>query len=396
MWLSTSSLGGKPPISTAPVGLSSWIILLAAPLAACTGPSDPLPVDDSALPAACVEETPETAEKDTGAAPRAARAMSGAIDLHVDFDADAESLGLYDCDYRREYTNFEERTDLGWLCPTCTLLTQGRAVVTEGYDDCYVQISDADAERTEQLGLIEGDEIVLLGSKQNLVLTEAGPLVDGAATWSSDGELDGGTYVLTSVASVQIGEGTGTVDDPTGARTEPYACGWPTESPGGAVSTYTFELGSLFPDAKLLDACEERVALWDFRGRYLVIDASSPNCGPCQAMAERSEAFKTHMAELCVDVEMVTLLNAGLSAVNVPADPLTLRSWTTTFGLTSAVLADEGFGYGVIAPVLSPDGGMGLPSIVVLDPEGRVIYMDTGFGETSGWFQPIEDVIVGG
>ena len=35
-----------------------------------------------------------------------------------------------------------------------------------------------------------------------------------------------------------------------------------------------------------------------------------------------------------------------------------------------------------------------MPTIAVLDPDGKVIYLDTGFGETSGYFDPIRDVIV--
>ena len=48
----------------------------------------------------------------------------------------------------------------------------------------------------------------------------------------------------------------------------------------------------------------------------------------------------------------------------------------------------------MLAPALNPDGGMGLPSIAVLDPEGRVLYLDTGFGETSGYFDPIRDLVL--
>jgi len=365
---------------------------------ACAGPGGPVPGDDTAPPddAPCEHVDPVAGPKDMGSGPRAARTLDGTITLAVDFDASAEALGYHDCAYTRDYNHFVERTDLGWLCPDCTLLTEGTAAIVSGYEDCYAQVSDVDAERVEQVGLVEGDDVRLWRTgTQNVRLAELGPLVDGAVAFSDVGEIeDVGGYAVTGSGDFVEGEVDGTVDDPDGARSEPYTCGWPLFSPGGPTESYEAAVGAVLPNARLEDTCAERVDLWDFRGRYVVIDASSPNCGPCQEMARRAEAFKAEMADLCVDVEMITLLNAGLSEVNLPASPPTLDAWNLHFGLSSPVLADAGYGYGVLAPALNPDGGMGLPSIAVLDPEGRVIYMDTGFGETSGYFDPMRDVIL--
>lgn len=370
--------------------------LLLLALSGCTGaPPDLQPADDSGGDAACTPVVTEPGPKDTGDGPRTARTLAGSITWDVDFDADAEALGFTDCSYTRDYNGFVERTDRGWLCPDCTLLTEGTAVMVAGHDDCYLQIDDNDAERVEQIGLDETGASFWRTGTQNVRLTEQGAWVDGTVGFSATTELeDGGTYTISAAGTVVTGESDGTVDDPTGARTEPYECGWPLYSPGGQTESYEAALGAIFPNARLLDTCDEPVDLWDFRGRYVVIDASSPNCGPCQEMAKRADAFKAEMADLCVDVEMVTLLNAGLSSVNMSPDVFTLRNWKVAYQLSSPVLADAGFGYAVLAPALNPDGGMGLPSIAVLDPEGRVIYMDTGFGETSGYFDPIRDVIL--
>ncbi len=370
-------------------------------LGACTGVvknTDDEPPDDSGSPAACTPVEVEPGPKDTGDGPRAARTLAGTITWQVDFDADAEALGYSDCSYTRDYNDFVERTDLGWLCPTCTLLTEGTAVMVSGHDDCYAQIDDHDAERVEQLGLAESGDTVGFWrtGTQNVRLSQQGDLVEGAVAFGDSAVLDsGGGYTLSASGTIVAGEAdTATVDDPSGARTEPYSCGWPLFSPGGTTPGYTLATGATFPNARLGDTCHEGVDLWDFRGRYVVVDASAPDCGPCQEMAKRADAFKAAMADQCIDVEMITLLDAGLSQVNLPADWVTLENWRTRFGLASPVLADEGFGYAVLAPALNPDGGMGLPSWALLDPDGRMILLGSGFGETSGYFDPIQAAIL--
>lgn len=377
-----------------PLNLAALLFVIG-----CAGAGDRGPGDDTGegSDTSCELVDAVAGPKDTGAGPRAARTLDGTITWAVDFDASAEALGYHDCAYTRDYNHFVERTDLGWLCPDCTLLTEGAAAIVSGYEDCYAQVSDADAERVEQVGLVEGegDTRVWRTGTQNVRLAELGPLVDGAVAFSDAGEIeDVGGYTVTGAGDFVEGEVDGTVDDLDGARSEPYTCGWPLFSPGGPTESYEAAVGAVLPNARLEDTCAERVDLWDFRGRYVVIDASSPNCGPCQEMARRADAFKAEMADLCVDVEMITLLNAGLSEVNLPASAPTLDAWHLQFGLSSPVLADAGYGYGVLAPALNPDGGMGLPSIAILDPEGRVIYMDTGFGETSGYFDPMRDAIL--
>lgn len=394
------------PIATRAPAPAARIALLALPaLLACridATPTDDAPEDTAAHDSADSEvecpEAPGPGPKDTGDGPRTARAMTGTIAWHVDFDADAEAAGYVDCDYHRDYNTLVERTDLGYLCPACTLLVQGLAEMPDADTACYAQISDSDGTRVEQLGLgtgSDGAEALWRSGSTNITLAEAGPWGDGAAAFGDTGTLDdGAVFTLTAQAALTVADTDQTVDDPEGARTEPYACGWPLYSPGGPNPTHTAALGQLLPNARLLDACGERVDLWDFRGRYVIIDASSPDCGPCQEMARRAEDFRAHMAEQCVDVELITLLNAGLSDVNLAAQPLAVEEWIQAFNLTSPVLADEGYGYAVLAPAIRPEGGMSLPSVAVLDPDGVVLYLDSGFGETSGYFDPIEQVIL--
>ncbi len=344
---------------------------------------------------------PSPGPKDTGEGPTVARTLSGTIRWDLTFDDAAIAAGHADCHYTRTYDDFTERTDIGWLCPDCSPLTQGLSVMTEGHDDCYAQLYDGAVEQTEQLGLSGDGGELWWSNDDNIALGDVASGSGGAWTWTQTTALaatgdtaSAGNVTVAATATLTLGVGTTTVEDPAGARTTPYRCGWPEFSPGGPVQGWSAALGATFPNARLRDVCGEGVDLWDFRGRYVVVDAASTNCGPCQNLASMEEAFKTEMAAQCVDVEVVTLLNASLGAVNRSPDDLTLRQWTTIFHVKSPVLADADFGYVVLAPALNPDGGMSLPSIAVLNPNGVVVYLGTGFGEATGYFDTIKAAIL--
>ena len=393
-----------PRFSRLTTGLTAALTAPLTAMFACNptepgGQPDPDSTEDSEQDTEeCVWTEAVAGEKDAGSGPRASRAITGSVEWIVDFDAAAEAVGYYDCSYSRDYNAMVEHTDLAYLCPDCTLLTQGLAEMSADDDACYTQISTTDGTRVEHLGLVESDDgtvTLYRGGRENLTLAEAGDWADGATVWTDSSTLDdGAAFDLSAAAALQVSASDAMVDDPAGARTEPYACGWPLFSPGGVPQSYTAAVGDTLPNARLTDQCGEGVDLWDFRGRFVVIDASSPNCGPCQEMASKAEDFKAEMEDLCIDVELVTLLNASLSEVNLPADPALVAEWVSAFGLTSPVLADRGFAYAVLAPATHPDGGISMPTIAVLDPDGKVIYLDTGFGETSGYFDTIRDAIV--
>jgi hypothetical protein len=382
------------------------VILLA--LVACGGPVDdtgPDAVDsatqepiDTGSPA-CAEDPAPPSSQDTGAGPRPADVLSGQVTWTVDFDADAEGLGFFDCSYTRRYATLVESTLHGHLCPSCEALFRGDAEVVSGYADCYAQISSAEAIRAEGWGLatVDGAPHAFRGSPENVALKDMGAITGDPSTsfgvfWSDEAELDGGGRLLLSAAGTftRATSADATVPDPDGARTEPYACGWPRNNPGGPNAPYALTPAEAVPNVRLEDQCGERVDLWDFRGYYAVVDVSAPDCGPCQAMAQEAEAFKARMAEACVPVELVTLLVASLGAVNAPADLETRVGWQEAFSLTSPVLADEGYGYALFPAALGLESGMSVPSVAVVAPDGTLLYLASGFG---GW-QEFEDVIL--
>ena len=337
----------------------------------------------------CVEEPEPPASRDTGVGPSPAETLTGTIEWTLEFDADAEALGYTDCTYTRTYAQLEV-ADRGYLCPECELLTTGTSVMTDGYEDCFLQISDDDAERTEHIGFgtVDGETHFFRTGTLNLALGDLGAVTTEAPytfAYSSENELtDGGIMILSfSGELVRETSETETIPDLGGAIAEPYTCGWPQNSPGGPNASWDVADGEIFPNLRLIDQCDEPVDLWDFRGYYLVIDSSSPDCGPCQAMADGAEEFKARMAAQCAPVEMLTLLNESLGAINHPASAETVDAWVAEWGLQSPVVQDEGAGYALMPEYLGVEDGMSYPGVIVLDPDGRVIYGATGFGEWS-------------
>ncbi len=371
-------------------------------LVACTGatqpgsppatePNDTVPDTDSGgvdTGPSCVVEPEPPAEKNLGDPAALARLLTGTVVWTLEFDADAEAAGFFDCSYTRDYAGNSEVGDQGWLCPACTLLTTGSAVMSAGFEDCYVQISDSGSERIEHLGIgdVDGEPHFWRSGIENIALGDMGAATgDGpySVAWTDEATLDaGGTMVLAATGELSVTPSEDLwIADVTGARTEPYTCGWPLNSPGGDNPTWTVADGTIFPNLRLEDQCAEAVDLWDFRGYYLVIDSSAPNCGPCQSMAASAEDFKARMADACVPVELITLLTAALNAGNVPA-PLDVRqAWAAEFGLTSPVLGDRGAGYALLPDYLGIESGMSYPGIVVLSPAGVVLYGSSGFSD---------------
>jgi thiol-disulfide isomerase/thioredoxin len=345
------------------------------------------PTDSDSIPPDC-EEPAAPESRVEGNAPVLAREISGSVTWSLDFDSALEALGYQDCQYTRVYTG-TERIDQQYLCPDCTFLAPAEADMVEGYSDCYLQIDDAEQLRTEMLGLGpasdgSGELAFYRRSGENLAPGELGPAtLEGEqllVSWSDEVVLETGeSYLLEASGELSLVEGTELLKDPEDPRTEPYACGWALNDPGGDVA-YLVEDGAVFPTARFEDQCGERPALRDFRGYYLVVDVSATNCGPCQQMAERAEAFKHKLKADCIPVEMVTLLAESLSTINIPASLETRQDWAATYGLNSPILGDEGFGYALLPEYMGYDGGMSYPTTVVLDPEGKLLGGFGGFG----------------
>ncbi len=356
---------------------------------------------ETTVPDECPPGAPPPTDPIPGAPPRAGEVWSGSITWTVHFDLLAHAQGHQDCSYTRVYEELVETGGEPWVCPACAVLVKGTATIVSGYEDCYLQISDNEAERTEELGIGEVDGALRFfrAGNENVRAADVAAVTDSTpldVAWTDVGRLDGLRTVTLSAAGsfTRRVDPAVVVEDPQTLRAEPYACGWPRQNPGGPNTSWSIADGAVFPNFRLDDQCGEPVSLWDFRDRYVVIDASSPNCGPCQEMATAAPAFEAELRAECVDVATVTLLNESLSAVNLPASIADREGWAAAFALDAPVLGDLGLGYALFPAYQGRTSGMSLPSWVVLDPQGRLLGGGSGFSTEEGGFAEIRALIL--
>lgn len=336
-------------------------------------------------------DPPDTDGTATGSA---ARTLVGELSWDVDFGAEAEAAGQVDCSYHRSFT-LTEVNDVAWLCPDCAMMAAGDVVIDDGYD-CYQAVGGT-------LGEAATDILGVGGLGGHVDFYRAGLMYyslsayDGADV-DSDGvsvaytvestDGSGNALSFTVSGSFALGEDPSTVlVDHTVPGTTPYACGWPRNNPGGE-SDWVLADGEVFPNLHLEDQCEEMVDLWDFRGQYLVVDASSVDCGPCQSLAEDEHSILAALEADGVDAEWITLLNTSLYETWTPADLDTRLQWIEQLGAEGPILGDRGAGNALFGSYFGDD--YGFPAWAVVNPEGVVVATGVGYDPT-GIEQAIRD-----
>jgi hypothetical protein len=307
--------------------------------------------------------------------------LSGSITWVLDFDAEAESNGYTDCQYKRDYIGIEDWS-APWLCSDCESVFLVDVDLSEGLEDCYQQIA-TEPSAQERLGWTQ-DDLFRRGAAPAYAQTE-----QGLVTWNGsnrfttsnqvENSLENGNFMFDIIGDFELAEGTG---DPMQGWTIPetYDCGWPKADPEPYSGSYDLEIGGVLPDGIFADQCGQPVRLHDFKGQYLIVDISAENCPPCQSMAEQEPAFKTLMAENDIEVTVITLLAPSLSAVLDPTPTSMLLEWADTYGLHDPVLADRGWGYWLGNAALGD--GFGYPTWIVIDPELVILDIGNGF---SSW-----------
>jgi hypothetical protein len=186
--------------------------------------------------------------------------------------------------------------------------------------------------------------------------------------------------------------------DPMWGMTPPdtYACGYATTERPVYEGGWTYPGGPV-ADGWFLDACGEPVRLHDVASGYTVIDLSSILCEPCQRMAGDEHTFEAAMAELGVPYTVITLLTPSPSHQTESPPVEDLAAWAQDYNLHGPVLADRGWGYGLVGmgTHLGEGGdpeafyGLGMPTWMVLSPDLEVLDQSSGY---SSWY-PIEAAI---
>ncbi len=303
--------------------------------------------------------------------------LSGDITWTVTFDDVAKAAGAVDCTYTRHYEGVEDGS-ARWMCPSCDVMFRADVEVTEGLDDCYSQVTDRPPAALEWVG--HGADTWWRGV--GATMTEQGAVtldgnVIGVLNTVQDIEAPiGGTLAFGVAGQLESGRAQG---DPLHGFRAPdaYACGWDKADPAPYDGDYVLATGARLPDGVFKDACAEAMRLHDLAGAYLIIDMSAMDCPPCRQMAALEETFVANMAAQGIVVHVVTLLAPSLNDTLGETTTEMLVTWRDTYGLTSPVLADRGWGLSVFSPAIGDETGY--PSWVIADPELSVLSFGTGF-----------------
>lgn len=138
-----------------------------------------------------------------------------------------------------------------------------------------------------------------------------------------------------------------------------------TASIAGALESAEFRLPSL--DGRDLGPP-------DFRGRVVVAELWATWCGPCRLQAKYIEEVRAGYA----DDEVAFL------AINTGEDEAKVREFVAKSPFPYPVLLDPG------ETLFTRFGVNGLPTVLVIDPQGRIVFLKTGVRDAAALREQIE------
>jgi len=144
-------------------------------------------------------------------------------------------------------------------------------------------------------------------------------------------------------------------------------CGTPSSSFYDEPTGY--DVGELFPDARVEDQNGDTVSMWQFTDCVTVVDLSTSWCGPCQELA-------TGVDEMYAKYESygfayVTLLSQD--QFNNDTDEQDLDDWSSNYGVTTTpILADHVYTWEILG------GNVAFPRVMLLDRDMTVLNENVG------------------
>lgn len=124
-----------------------------------------------------------------------------------------------------------------------------------------------------------------------------------------------------------------------------------------------YDAGDRPCDLRLPDQFGDEVSLWQFWGDVIVLDISTVWCGPCQKLAESTQATYEHFEPK--GFMYLTLLQQD--AHGQPTKPEDVQMWVDAFGIEAPVLDDGGMS---AAGALLSEGTY--PAVLIIDRKMKV------------------------
>jgi cytochrome c biogenesis protein CcmG/thiol:disulfide interchange protein DsbE len=121
-------------------------------------------------------------------------------------------------------------------------------------------------------------------------------------------------------------------------------------------------IGSRAPNFKLFDLSGKEVSLNQYKGKVVLLDFWATWCGPCRMTMPLLERLQKEYSDVMVQM-----------AINLQEPKDVVRDYVQAQGIHALVLLDESGSVG------EAYGAEAIPRQVVIDKEGVVRYIQTGF-----------------
>ncbi len=151
-------------------------------------------------------------------------------------------------------------------------------------------------------------------------------------------------------------------------------------SPSGPNNSYadTWAVGDTVSNFTMQDQYGQQVHLYSFCGQHIMIAFGAMWCGPCQSLAAEVQYLQDIYGPEGFQAIEILIEDTG---ANTP-DQTDLQTWAADFSLTSVpVLSDADQS---AWPIYEQDWG--IPTVVHIGPDMKVLAVDTGDYTPAPWF----------